>query len=977
MVRILVVEDSATQAEVLKVVLEQAGYQTVVARHAEEAIVLLSAGRFDLVVSDIIMNQMSGYDLCRVIRAQPAWKNIPVILLTASDDPMDICHVLECGADNFYIKPYEPDRLIKRIGTILQNKALRGPDREAAVIQMELLGRAFVVGAEKEQILDLLFSTFEETVQANRELKKSRAELMAANEKIEQYADLLEGRFRSSEEKNRAIVDAVSDGILVFDEAGLLQSLNPAAQGIFGYTDREAIGRQVNDFIPDARKFPPDDIERPVALSMVCIAANGPNEVKGRRSNGDTFFAQADFRPAVIGERMSFVGIVRDLTLLKAAEIESRAAEVAKEASQVKSRFLASMSHEIRTPLNGVTASLELLACTDLTFEQTELIDNADKAAKALLTLISNILDFSKIEEGRLSLEISDIDPIRVIEDAIQVLQSKARQKNIFILGTFGPNVPAKVRGDGNRLRQILLNLIGNSLKFTEVGGVHVRLLAVATIEGNPELRFEVHDSGCGFDPAISDRLFQPFSQEEYSSYATEGTGLGLSISKTLVEIFGGAIGCESRPEGGATFWFTMPFRVVSAPAPIPQLDLGGHTILIVKRADISTLWLEKYFEERKAIVKHVSEDCLAAEINSSEANLRVIFAGGSPATFDAEMLRLLARLSVVSFFYTDECSPQTRREALRSSIIAILGSDIGVRFLDRNLSSAAGQRWIRTAPEPRASVEPRPTFTGRRVLILEDNLINQSVIVKQLRKFDLKPVMASNGFIGLEEASSRTFDIILCDCSMPEMNGYEFTREWRRREASERGRGRIPIVALTANAFIEDAQKCYEAGMDDFVTKPISLDRLAEIFNRWLGSLGPEERILLSSNSTFLDDAPASKSLPPPINVKQLADAVGWDSDVVNELIELFSLSVNESLGRVGRALNGDDEEEILCALHSAKGESRSGAAIPLSDVYADMERAVKIGDFADLHALFNVQAIREVKRVQDFISDYLTHAI
>ncbi|MET1026640.1 MAG: ATP-binding protein [Dongiaceae bacterium] len=652
--------------------------------------------------------------------------------------------------------------------------------------------------------------------------------------------------------------------------------------------------------------------------------------------------------------------VIMDLSDIKLAE-------AARQATVAKSQFLSTMSHEIRTPLNGVIGNLELLALTSLDNEQFELIDDADKAAKALLGLVGNILDFSKIEAGKLTAEMGDINPTALVEEAVDVLQSLGWQKKIFVSATFAPDVPSLVRGDAMRIRQILLNLIGNAVKFTDQGGVQVNLTVSAWDQEVCELRFEVHDSGRGFDQNLAARLFETFTQDRTAVDGAEGTGLGLSICKSLVEAFGGTIGCEGVAGEGATFWFTLPMAVVRRAPPVARPDLSGIRVMVIGSGNGATTSLADYFMARGAVV--VANTYAAAHEalkNSIEGSNTVDVAMLVPDIDDDEktlqMAKQLREQHVVPLLYGVGQLPRTW---LRHGFAAMIRPDAGADHLDRNIRFLVGHAQVRDrlAAQQAAVVSAfGPALNGTHVLVLEDRLVNQTVIQKQLKKLGIDCTLAVNGIKGLEILDRRRFDLILCDCSMPEMNGYDFTRVLRRREASETGGRRVPVIALTANAFHEDADKCFEAGMDDFISKPVTMDRLAAMLVRWLS---PLDKTVATIDLKQRDDAVLGQM----IDIQALAEILGTDEpETLNQVLTEFLETAGSSLSGVEAAVLKGASDHIEAAAHSAKGEARCAAATGLAELYAELERLAKKGDQAGAQGLA-VRAATELRHVEDYI--------
>lgn len=773
------------------------------------------------------------------------------------------------------------------------------------------------------------------------------------------------------EEEVRAIVDTVRDGIITIDAAGTVETFNTAAVQIFGYEAEDVIGRNIKMLMPEPYHGEHDGYLHNFLKTGDAKVIGVGREMTGRRKDGTTFPLQlAVDEMSVTGKRM-FAGVVNDITAHKKfVEDLEQTREDAEQANRAKSQFLASMSHEIRTPLNGILGNLELLALTRLDDEQVDMLDDADKASKALLALIGNILDFSKIEAGKFALETGDVDIAAVMEDAVHVLQSKARQKGIFVVMTFAADVPKLVRSDGPRIRQILLNLIGNALKFTDVGGVVVDLSVTARDQNVCELQFTVSDSGKGFDQTLADQLFEPFAQNETVSVETEGTGLGLSISRGLVENFGGSIDCESAPDEGATFRFTIPTLVVEPATAIAAPDLSGETVLMVGDIDGDERWLAAYFQARGATVNSIRSFAdLFSDLESQKSSGKIdpkiaILHTSNVQNLDSEAVRNLRAQGLVPLIYGPALTNCNRRLILRSGFATLLPKDPNTDFLDRNISLILGHALNHDRPfERRTASAPKLELASPRirVLVLEDRLVNQTIIGRQLGVLGVNFEMVANGVEGLEILGRENFDLALCDCSMPEMNGYDFARALRRKE-KDAGKGHhLPIIALTANAFREDAEKCFEAGMDDFISKPTALDRLRSVLSQWLPG----------QESTGVPDLPdGSKSdKAQVIDLELLAEMMGsGETKIHNEILALFLPAAKASLAEIEEALLSGQADMIAAAAHGAKGEALGAAAVALGKMYEELEHKAKNGDMAGMPEL-GARAAAEVGRVESFI--------
>ena len=596
---------------------------------------------------------------------------------------------------------------------------------------------------------------------------------------------------------------------------------------------------------------------------------------------------------------------------------EIKMAEVARQASAAKSQFLASMSHEIRTPLNGVIGNLELLGLTAPSNEQHELIEQADKAAKALMALIGNILDFSKIEQGKLTIEMGEMSPSDVVEEAVAVLQTKARQKGIFITAMLDPNVPELVRSDVVRLRQILLNLIGNAVKFTDQGSIAVTA-AVGNLDGELcELKFTVHDSGRGFDQSVADDLFEPFVQDRISLDTSEGTGLGLSICRKLAEAMGGSISCEGVRGGGASFWFTLPVQILKNVSYVKPADLTGSKIAIVGGRNPGMQPLKNYFITRGAsvvVAKDIAATFEALRPLSGEklANVMAVLVPATEPPFVS--VCDLKSSQVVPIMYGADGSFRSYRLALRAGYAGVISTAEGPGLLDRNVGSLLGQIPHQGPQDatPTGAVEVIPSVQGKRVLVLEDRLVNQLIIQKQLATLKVAFTLVGDGLKGLSALQQEDFDIILCDCSMPNMNGFDFTRTVRAREKTDGGTRHMPIIALTANAFREDMEKCLQAGMDDFISKPVSLERLIDALNKWLGA---EQK---ASVVTQTDQAQGSAA----IDLTVLQGVLGPNGHgVLNEILGEFAQAAKKFPGGFAIGFGQRPPER-----HSSHGARRQG---------------------------------------------------
>ncbi|QIN80145.1 PAS domain S-box protein [Rubrobacter marinus] len=835
------------------------------------------------------------------------------------------------------------------------------------------------------------------------ERKRAEAKIRELNEGLERrveertaqlqavVAELRENeeRLRLSEDRLRLAVGSTGLGTWDFDPVAGELRWDDRCKAVFGLSPKAGV-----DYETFLSGLHPEDRERTDRIVQATLdpESGGHFDTEYRTvgledgverwvaAQGQAFFDEA-------GQAVRFIGTVLDITERKRAEEEVRqlnrtlerrveertvqleaAVRDADDANRAKSEFLASMSHEVRTPMNGVIGMAELLLGTDLDPEQREYADTVRSSGEALLTIINDILDFSKIEAGKMRLEVIDFDLVAAVEETVGLLSGRAREKGVDLSSSVEPGLLAALKGDPGRIRQILTNLVGNAIKFTEEGGVILRVRLVGEDAERALVRFEVSDTGIGMTEEQRGGLFRAFSQADASTTRRfGGTGLGLAISKQLVELMGGEIGVESEPGVGSTFWIVLPFgkQAKAAPAvPPPREDLRGLRALIV----------EDDAEDRRILQGQLSSwgiyGATAEGGPPALAELRSAAESGKPyevvllgaPTSGTDALRIAREIKgdpgISSTRLLLLVSDGRRGDGLRAAEAgaeAYLTKPVRQSELYDALATVVGNPPPEGLEEARLvtrhSVREGRTGAGERLLLVEDNAVNQRVATRMLEKLGYRVDLAADGLEALEALSKRGYAAVLMDVQMPNMDGYEATGEIRRREGGP-GR-RTPIIAMTANAMRGDREKVLEAGMDDYVSKPVRSEDLGAVLLRWV-SPDPEDP------EDAADDAAVAPSLDGPEGVLDRAVIESLrelqregEPDIVSELATMFSEDASLRLAELQEAVDEGDAAKVERVAHALKGASGNMGAKLVAALCHELQDVGSSGDLAGVPGL------------------------
>jgi PAS domain S-box-containing protein len=788
----------------------------------------------------------------------------------------------------------------------------------------------------------------------------------------------LEHDARTGRARLQAIFDAVADAVVTIDRGGHIVQWSSGAQRMFGYPAEEVLGADLAVLMP-----PPHRARHQQYLSAY-LDTNEPKiigigrETIAVRKDGGEFPVEITVSEVASDDGIFFTGILRDITERKRAEADLiRARQQAENANLAKSQFLATMSHEIRTPMNGVLGTATLLSATPLSGRQGQLVRNLLRSGQALLSLITDILDFSKIEAGHLELFEVDFDPREVIAEAADLFCERCSSKGLELVYCVAEDVPARLAGDPVRLRQILINLVGNAIKFTERGEILVELALVPGADtdtgGDTDvmLAFAVEDTGIGIPADKCAQVFESFEQVDQSmSRSRGGSGLGLAITKRLVALMGGTIGVESEYGRGSRFYFTARCRPApNAPEPVertPPLARPLRALLVdanALSAHVIGLYLARWRIDgavhRTPAEAAAAWDDSVAGGHAFDVVIIDIKGLGLAGIELAQRIRAERRTTpaeIVLLIGMDSVVPDAAIEAVGAYATLAKPARPSV-LLNCLVSLAAGEPRRETAPffTRREGAAGWPRLDAR-VLVAEDNAVNQDVATGILEMMGCRVVTAPDGRAAVRMFAQDDFDLVLMDCEMPVMDGFEATRRIResetlRRELPNRAgpRDRTPILALTAHALAEVREKCLAAGMDDFLSKPFDATQMARMLERWLA---PRTESAVALPAAPLEEtranapSPAVRDDEPAIDIAAIAEIPSFERDdraFLRRVVAQFEVTGPALAATIRASAGAHDHAALWRAAHGLKSSAAALGAHRLARICDEIETSAR----------------------------------
>lgn len=927
---ILVAEDDPASRKLLERLLDKSDYNITSVENGRQALEALNTHSFHIVLTDWMMPELDGIGLCRTIRKTVVSDNyVYIILLTAKNSRDDILIGLDAGADDYLIKPFNPGELIARINTGVR------------ILNLEMARQ------EAEQQIRRYSEGLEEMVRERTE------------------------QLRHSEEKYRTIIENIEDGYYELNLEGRLTFFNDSALRFGGYSKEELLRMNFSDFITEEStqelfETYNNTYKTGVPVKRVYWLMKTKSGQVRNMDSSISLICDSEGKPC------GFRGIVRDVTEQKRLEAElMEKRRLAESANLAKSEFLANISHEIRTPLNGIIGMAELVMETQLEAHQKELIQVIESETSSLAELINQILDFSKIEARKMTIEKVPFDLRNTLDDLTRIMTLRTERKGLTFHCSIASDVPSRLSGDPGKLRQILMNLLTNALKFTHTGRIELTVTLEQLHQKQAKLRFAIKDTGIGIASEKKNLIFEPFTQADGSTTRKYGgTGLGTTISKHLTQLMGGDMGFDSESGKGSIFWFTVVMELHTADRPIPAkitVDLSARRILLVNASMSTMANLTPHFNSWGLRFKAFSSGKEAlAEIERSRKDqdpFELMIIGSLTSDLDGFELAQIIRKSAPSgqcpiLMLVPVGNPGDARicrqigidgyltgaiepESLRTAIMMVLA-----RYREKDLAGEEALITRHSLCEVQRS--------DIRILLVEDYPTNQLLAMRHLRNAGYSVDLAENGREAIEAFQRERYDLILMDMQMPIMDGYAATKAIRAMEA-ENSRTEdkdtvmnpVPIIATTAHAMKGDRELCIASGVNDYLTKPLRKAKLLGTVDKWITGIDrtepPPPQAETARESTLCTSVPADCSAAvenQPVDFERAVAEFEGDEEFLLEVLKGFLINVNLQIEMLRKALTENDAEVIRKEAHSIKGGAAELAALHFSKLAFELEK-------------------------------------
>ena len=950
-INILIVDDEPKNLTVLEAVLDDPGYRLVRAETADQALLALVAEEFALLILDIRMPGMTGFELAQMIKERKKTAGVPIIFLTAyyNEDQ----HVLEgygTGAVDYLHKPVNPSILRSKVAVFAE---LYRKSRECSLANRVLLVEVTQRRRAEEQLRDLN-ATLEQRVSERTQALTTASEAL-----------------NRSEAKFRMLLDSAPDAMVVVDQHGVIVVTNAQTERLFGYPSAELLGQPVELLMPARARARHQGHRANFLLAPGMRGMGVALELLGLRKDGSEFPIEVSLSPMVFEQETLVSSAIRDISQRKRDEAQLIAALAsAEKANQAKSEFLSQMSHELRTPLNALIGLTGLLIDSPLQRRQREYADKMNLAAQALRTLIDDILDFRRIEVGALRLEHAPLSLNAILHTTAEMLGVSLRSKPVEALFDVAPDVPDALVGDALRLQQILLNLTNNAAKFTQAGEIVVSVRCLASAEPTPSgpgtqvtLEFTVRDTGIGIARDQLDAIFNAFVQADSStSRLSGGAGLGLSISARLAELMGGRIEVDSNPGQGSEFRLRVPMTAATReqatnttaplcaiPSAMRILIVDDHALSrgILHRTCASFGWQAKAVDSGAAALAELQRSAAHDDALEDDYDL-LLLDWRMPGQDGLAMLRQayatpgmgLPLVILMAPIFDLEAAVAASDDLNLDGIVAKPVTPTSLREAIKR--TYAGEL---TAPLPHAAKTDR-RLSGMRLLVAEDNELNQEVIEQILSRAGADVVIAADGLAALAalKAPGARFDAVLMDIQMPVMDGYSATRAIR----AQLGMTELPIIAVTAYARPEDREKSRLAGMVGHLVKPINVEDLLDIVSTQRSAQpGAPATAAATHQAGKREGAATALAIElAGLDVETALLSFAADAAVYGALLRKFAVQHGQDDETARRLIGANDAPGAAQVMHKLGGIAGFLGAAEVVRLSAALEQALLEGD-------------------------------